>query len=98
MATGFGGGVAGTYQELCGALSGGILVIGAAHGRQRSDEDDELAYSLVTAYRDRFLREFGDSQCERLRARIEAPGGLDSCNQLVEQAATMLLELFAETR
>ena len=25
MATGFGGGVGGTHQEMCGALSGGVL-------------------------------------------------------------------------
>ena len=96
MATGFGGGVAGTNQELCGALSGGILVIGAAHGRISADADDELAYRLVLAYRDRFVSQLGDSQCEQLLAQVEGPGWLDSCTQLVEKAAKILLDVFAE--
>ena len=35
MVTGLGGGVGGTQQEMCGALSGGVLLIGALYGRTR---------------------------------------------------------------
>ena len=97
MATGFGGGVGGTHQEICGALSGGVLVIGGLLGRESVDEDSDPARDLVTHYRERFLAALGDTQCARLRELVEAPGGLGSCDLLVERAATMLLELFAET-
>lgn len=96
MATGFGGGVGSAYQELCGALSGSVLVIGGLYGRENPDQDDELALSLVRSYRSRFLAALGDTQCERLRERVQAPGGLGSCAALVERAATVLLELLAE--
>ena len=96
MATGLAGGVGDTQQEMCGALSGGVLVIGGLFGRGSLDEDDWQALTLATRYRERFLAELGATQCARLRERVHAPGGLGSCALLVERAAAMLLELLAE--
>lgn len=96
MATGLGGGLGGTRQEMCGALSGGVLVIGALHGRTRSDEDDETAYDLAARFRDRFLAELGATQCAALREWIEAPGGPGTCAVVVEKAAALLLDVLAE--
>jgi len=97
MATGFAGGVGDTQQEMCGALSGGVLVIGALLGRMSLSENDRPALTLATRYRRRFLAEFGDTQCARLRETVvHGPGGLGSCAVLVERAATILLELLAE--
>ena len=93
MATGLAGGVGGTELEMCGALSGGVLVIGALHGRTQPDEDDEVAYDLAVRYRERFLAELGATQCARLRARVQAPGGLGTCTVVVEKAAAILLDL-----
>ena len=93
MATGFGGGVGGTHQEMCGALSGGVLVIGGLLGRESADEDSDPARDLVARYRERFLEALSDTQCARLRELVEAPGGLGSCDLLVEQAAMILLEV-----
>jgi C_GCAxxG_C_C family probable redox protein len=97
MATGLAGGVGDTQQEMCGALSGGVLVIGGLLGRTSLSENDQPALTLVTRYRQRFMAEFGDTQCARLReTAVYAPGGLGSCAVLVERAATILLELLAE--
>ena len=86
----------GTHQEMCGALSGGVLVISGLLGRVELDEDDQLARDLVSRYRERFLAELGDTQCARLRELVEAPAGLGSYDLLVERAATILLEVLAE--
>jgi len=97
MATGFGGGVGGTHQELCGALAGGVLVIGGLLGRTGTDEDSPPARDLSARYRGRFLLDLGNTQCLRLRQElIEAPGGLGSCDLLVERAAEILLDVLAE--
>ena len=99
MATGFAGGVGDTQQEMCGALSGGVMVIGGLHGRMRLSESDGPALTLASRYRQRFLAEFGDTQCARLRENaVYAAGGLGSCAALVERAATILLELVAEAK
>ncbi|MBE9508000.1 MAG: C_GCAxxG_C_C family protein [Chloroflexi bacterium] len=97
MATGFAGGVGDTQQEMCGALSGGVLVIGGLLGRESLKESDWPALKLATRYRRRFLAEFGYTQCGRLREEVVyTSGGLGSCAALVEQAATILLEFLAE--
>jgi C_GCAxxG_C_C family probable redox protein len=97
MATGFAGGVGDTQQEMCGALSGGVLVIGGLLGRTSLSQSDRPALDLATRYRRRFVAEFGDTQCARLREKVVyAPGGLGSCSALVERAATILLELLGE--
>ncbi|MFN2166242.1 MAG: C-GCAxxG-C-C family protein [Anaerolineae bacterium] len=97
MATGLAGGLGGTYQEMCGALSGGVLVIGALYGRHRLPASDEPAYSLAARYRKRFLAEFGATQCAQIRSQVEAPGGPDSCAEVVEKAALLLLDLLDST-
>jgi C_GCAxxG_C_C family probable redox protein len=97
MATGFAGGLGDTQQEICGALSGGVLVIGGLLGRTSLGQSDWPALDLATRYRRRFLAEFGDTQCASLREKvIYVPGGLGSCAALVERAAMILLELLAE--
>ena len=96
LGTGLAGGVAGTRQEMCGALSGGVLVIGGLMGREGASEDDWPALDLATRYRERFQAEFGVTQCARLREVVHAPGGLGSCALLVERAATILLEMLGK--
>lgn len=97
MATGFAGGLGDTQQEMCGALSGGVLVISGLLGRERLSQSDRPALTLATRYRRRFLAEFGDTQCARLReTTVYVPGGPGSCAALVERAAAILLESLAE--
>jgi len=96
-ATGFSGGLGNTREELCGALSGGVMVIGALLGRTSLDEDDQPAIDLAVRYRKRFLEVFGYTRCSDLRDEIiDVPGGLDSCRELVEQAAMILIGLLEE--
>jgi len=96
MATGFAGGVGDTQQEMCGALSGGVMVIGALYGRSSREEDDWPALRLATRYRERFARELGETRCGPLYKRAHAPGGLGSCALVVERAVRILLELLDE--
>jgi C_GCAxxG_C_C family probable redox protein len=97
MATGLAGGVGDTQQEMCGALSGGVLVIGGLLGRTSLSQSAQAALMHATRYRQRFMAEFGDTQCARLRETVvHVPGGLGSCAALVERAATILLELLME--
>jgi C_GCAxxG_C_C family probable redox protein len=96
MATGLAGGVGDSQQEMCGALSGGVLVIGGRFGRTSLGEDDWPALALATRYRERFRAELGATQCARLRELVHAPGGVGSCAVVVERAAAILLELIAE--
>ena len=89
----FGGGVGGTHEELCGALSAGVMIIGALHGRGSLGEDEQFARRLAALWRERFLAEFGHTQCNALREPLRAPDGSVSCAPLVERATLLFLEL-----
>jgi C_GCAxxG_C_C family probable redox protein len=93
MTTGFAGGVGGSRQELCGALSAGVMIIGALHGRSSSEEDRDPARRLTARLRERFAAALGTTHCDTLYAQVYAPGGLGSCSLVVERAAGIMLEL-----
>ena len=93
MTTALAGGVGGTEKELCGALSGGALLIGALHGRTDAAKDDTLCGELVTRYRERFLTEFGTTRCYDLRDSGYGSEGKWPCSTLVEGATRILLEV-----
>ena len=65
MSTGLAGGVGSSHEEMCGALGGGVLVIGGLLGRENASQDDERALRLVQRYREEFLAAFDETQCER---------------------------------
>lgn len=67
MACGFGAGM-GRKGEVCGAVTGGIMVIGAKYGRGENDEKDatEKAYSRTRELMDRFETRHGAFICREL--------------------------------
>ena len=81
---------------MCGALSAGVMIIGALHGRSSLEEDSEPARQLATHYRERFVAELGTTHCNTLYEQVHAPGGLGSCSIVVERAARILLGMLAE--
>jgi len=93
MTTGLAGGVGGSKQEMCGALSAGVMIIGALHGRSSLEEEAEPARQLATLYRERFVADLGVTHCGTLYEQVHAPGGLGSCSVVVERAARIPLEL-----
>lgn len=97
MATGFSGGIGGTYQNMCGALSAGIMIISTLHGRTSPDEDDSFCQELVSAYRDRFAQELGSVTCHELRSMGYGSHGVEPCSVLVEHAAAILLDVINDT-
>jgi C_GCAxxG_C_C family probable redox protein len=76
LATGFGAGMA-RRQEVCGAVTGGIMAIGLKHGRGPGDEKPvaEHTYLLVGKFMERFAAKHGSCLCRVL---------LDDCDLLSE--------------
>ena len=66
-ATGFGGGM-GRKQEVCGALSGGVMVLNVLYGRGEHDDKQkqEDTYSKVRLLFDKFEAKHGSVNCGRL--------------------------------
>ena len=91
ITTAFSGGVGSTHAELCGALSAGVMLIGALHGRTRNGVDDQVCLELAAAYRNAFMQEFGCSECQALRDRY------NDCPWLVERSSQILLGIIDES-
>lgn len=96
MTTGFSGGVGGTQNDLCGAFSAGVMILGALHGRVDSSEDDTHCQQVVKEYRQRFKTQMGALYCYQLRAEDYGTDGKEPCSVLVERAAKILLTLIEE--
>ena len=93
MATGFSGGIGRTHRDLCGALSAGIMIIGALHGRTSLKEDEAKCMKTVNNYRDRFAQGHGSVYCYKLRAERYGSHNQEPCSMLVRRAANILLGL-----
>jgi C_GCAxxG_C_C family probable redox protein len=96
MSSGLAGGVGCSQEELCGALSGGAMLIGGVYGRTGPEQDDAECNRLVCAYRERFEAGLGTTRCFDLRESGFGSEGEWPCSTLVDRAAGILLEVLAE--
>lgn len=93
LSTPFAGGIGGTRLETCGALTGGILLIGALCGRADGQTNDERCLALAAAFRERFQQEFGFTTCQALKDNWVGKPGQPDCKTLTERTAGLLIEI-----
>ena len=91
MSSPFAGGVGSSRMDLCGALTGGLMVIGGLTGREDASAKDERCQALSAEFRAEFLRSFGWLKCGDLKANWIGTAGQESCRALVEKAAGVLI-------
>jgi C_GCAxxG_C_C family probable redox protein len=96
MTSGLAGGLGCSMQEMCGALSGGSLILGSLYGRTSADEDDSECNERVSLYRGRFCQQFGTTRCQDIRDRGYGSDGQWPCSVLVEQATRILWQILVE--
>jgi hypothetical protein len=87
----------GTREEACGALSGGVMVIGAHLAPQHPTGDEEPLRQAAARYRAHFLNEIGPTQCATLRDGLYGSEGQEPCSALVQRAVHILLQVLNET-
>jgi C_GCAxxG_C_C family probable redox protein len=93
FASPFAGGIGGTRAELCGALTGGLMVIGGLYGRQDGPTPDQECQDLAAQYRAEFLQEFGWLKCGELKEHWIGSEGQETCILLIEKAVGVLVDL-----
>lgn len=70
IASGLGGGMGGSHELVCGALSGGAMASGVLLGRDMPDEErPETAYNLTDELILSFRQEFGTVFCHELTGK-----------------------------
>ena len=106
LATGLGGGM-GHMQAVCGAVSGGILVLGAKHGRGENDTraNTDATYAKTRELFARFKALHGTCLCSELlpdcdlntsagQQKFKDSGLRDKvCKECVRDAANLVAEL-----
>lgn len=105
MATGFGGGIA-RNGGICGALSGGVMALGLALGRDDAKESRDPCYPAADRFYSEFVERFGHSSCRELtgldmknetdRKRYMDVIHQERCNPIVAWSAKRVMELIGE--
>lgn len=109
LSSSFGGGM-GRLREVCGAVSGALMALGAARGYADPQDPEQKAahYRLVQEFARRFQAENGSIVCrELLKGTGATAGGTPEprtpdfykkrpCPQLIRQAAAIAEEMLAQ--
>ncbi|MGD9006560.1 MAG: C-GCAxxG-C-C family protein [Desulfobacteraceae bacterium] len=95
-ATAFGGGFGRSFEEACGALSGGLIAIGHLHGRSAPEGEWDVPAKFGAELRKRFVKDFGTTHCATLRERFGQERQMGECRKLVHGVVVRLLELLEE--
>jgi C_GCAxxG_C_C family probable redox protein len=93
VASGFGGGIAGSTEELCGAFTGGVIALGHLLGREQPGDDLRECGALTKEFKRKFLDEFGSLNCQTILEDSNDPVG---CAKLTADAAIILAGLLNE--
>ena len=96
MCTGLAAGVGFSRQELCGALSASVLLIGALYGRSDLLQTHDRATQAAARCRERFQAVWGATHCAPIRDQVASGGQPKPCTQVVERAVLILLEVLDE--
>ncbi len=92
-ASGFCGGIGGCKQDVCGALSGGIIVLGSIYGRQKEGNDISKLVSLSAELRQLFIEEFKTTVCKDVIVNLENMEGYNGCKDLTAKTTWNLYNL-----
>lgn len=96
FAAGFMGGIGGTHEDACGALTGGIVAIGCLRGKREAGQDNQEIKGLASEFRSRFVKEFGSSNCRVILEELSGREDGFDCKKLTAVAAGLLSELLME--
>ncbi|OGL40199.1 MAG: hypothetical protein A3C43_06480 [Candidatus Schekmanbacteria bacterium RIFCSPHIGHO2_02_FULL_38_11] len=93
VATAMGGGI-GAAKNLCGALNGGVIVIGAIFGRNTPNEKVDKIYPIAKAFHDKFRETFATTSCFEITKDIEwkSAAHKEHCSKVASKTAEILAE------
>ncbi len=91
MASAMGGGVA-RQKDICGALNGGMVVVGALCGRNDPKVDNNKTTKVAKDFYKKFEAELGSTNCAKLTSNVEwgTPQHRAYCDGLICKTAVIL--------
>jgi C_GCAxxG_C_C family probable redox protein len=107
IATGFCGGIAYTGGH-CGAVSGAIMAINLALGRNTPSDERQSCYDAVRLFLDGFTEQFGALDCPKLigldlskpeaHEMYQQKGSSEQCTNYVTTAARMVVDILGRIK
>jgi C_GCAxxG_C_C family probable redox protein len=98
VASGFCGGIGECGQDICGALSGGIIALGSIYGRDTGGEDISQLVALSDALRQLFIKEFTSTVCKNVKENISSRIEYEGCRDVTVKTATLLNNLLMNNK
>ncbi len=95
VTSGFCGGIGRCRQDVCGALSGGVITLGAIYGRQKGGDDISKLVSLSTELRQQFIEEFKTTVCKDVIENMNNMPRYNDCKDLTAKTTWNLYRLIA---
>jgi len=95
-ASGFGGGIAGTTEELCGAFTGGVLTLGYFFGRENPGEEMSKNGLLIKEFKKKFYDDFGSLSCPEILNTFSEEEGQLGCVRVTAGATVMVANILKE--
>jgi C_GCAxxG_C_C family probable redox protein len=93
MATPFGGGL-GRSEDICGALVGGVMAIGAHKGRTEPGQDKFASYEAAGRLHRSFHDAFGSTCCRVLnKSDFKSPEHRERCGHFVAEATSKAIQI-----
>jgi C_GCAxxG_C_C family probable redox protein len=95
-ASGFGGGIGGSNEELCGAFTGGVLALGYLLGRENGGGSLKDCGEVIKAFKKQFLDAFGSLKCQILLDGFKEQQNPLGCVKLTAETTVILSDLLNE--
>ena len=92
-ASAFQGGIGKCKQDVCGALTGGIVALGILKGRTNPETDHSEALFLANRFREEFIKKLGSTNCHTLLKTVVDPNPEYSCQHLTREATGILADV-----
>lgn len=92
-ASGFCGGIGGCHQDVCGALTGGIIALGKIHGRNTGDKDISKLKFLSAELRRLFIETFNTTVCKDVIEYLKDKPEFTCCKDVTAKTTWLLYNL-----
>lgn len=98
VASGFCGGIGRSHEDICGALTGGVIAAGYLFGRMEQGKDFREATRVVTAFRNAFRAAFGSTNCADILESLGEQEKYIKCKELTGRATGLLVDILMEKK
>ena len=93
VASGFGGGIGSSKEDVCGILTGGVIAMGWLYGRSEPGADITKLKDLTGAFRKRFIERIGSTKCPEILKKLGEQEKMIKCKKLTAEMTGALWEI-----